>query len=105
MPRTEKRQFREHLRQVRELFMREWDLLGAQDEPPAADEYDAYADKAYVMLMYEKASADDIERYLMKIADEYMGVGLAPWAQERCRATSRALYAMKAVFTKESQSS
>ena len=40
----------------------------------AADEYDTYVDKAYVMLMYERATAHDIASYLYSIATEHMGI-------------------------------
>jgi hypothetical protein len=49
---------RENRRLVRELFMRDWDPIGVRDAPEAQDEYDAYIGKAYVMLVYETATAD-----------------------------------------------
>ena len=53
--------------------MREWDPIGLGDICPA-DEYQAYADKAYVMLMAEKVSAEELAAYLMHIATGRMGL-------------------------------
>ena len=59
---------------VRELFWREWDPIGVNAHAPA-DEYDRYADKAYVMLMDEGRSAAEIAEYLYYISNEHMGMG------------------------------
>ena len=57
-----KYQSRENRARVREILMRDWDPIGVAGFGEAADEYDTYADKAYVMLMDEHASADAIAR-------------------------------------------
>jgi hypothetical protein len=66
-------QSRENRARVRELLLRDWDPIGINDVCPA-DEYDTYADKAYVMLMDERASAEEITAYLLHAATERMGL-------------------------------
>jgi hypothetical protein len=46
--------------------MQEWDPIGVAGIPEAADEYDAYGAKAYVMLMDEQASEQAIAAYLFE---------------------------------------
>ncbi|HXJ02196.1 MAG TPA: hypothetical protein VNH44_13320 [Micropepsaceae bacterium] len=54
--------------------MREWDPIGVQDIPEAADEYDGYVGRVHVMLMSEQASAETIAAYLFDIATNHMGL-------------------------------
>ncbi len=68
-----KYQSRENRARVRELLMREWDPIGVAGIDGAADEYDRYADKAYVMLMDDRATAREIADYLTEIATKHMG--------------------------------
>jgi hypothetical protein len=77
-----KYQSRENRARVRELFHREWDPIGVY--PEASDEYDTYADKAYVMLMDQGATASAIAEYLFGIATDYMGLSGTPQLRERC---------------------
>ena len=55
-----KYQSRENRALVREILLRDWDPIGVSGIPEAADEYDTYANRAYVMLMDEGATASDI---------------------------------------------
>jgi len=55
-----KYQSRENRARVRQILLRDWDPIGIQDIAEASDEYDRYADKAYVMLMDERATAESI---------------------------------------------
>ncbi|PBB83236.1 hypothetical protein CK218_03540 [Mesorhizobium sp. WSM3879] len=55
-------------------MLRDWDPVGVSGVPQASDEYDAYADMAYVMLMDERATASDIAAYLFAVATEHMGL-------------------------------
>jgi hypothetical protein len=55
-----KYQSQENRDRVREILMRDWDPIGGAGMPEAADEYDVYADRAYVMLMGERATAEAI---------------------------------------------
>lgn len=59
---------------VREILMREWDPIGVCGIPEAADEYDKYVAKVYVMLMDERATREAIAAYLYDIATNYMGL-------------------------------
>jgi hypothetical protein len=63
---------RANRRQVRALFRHAWNPIGIDDLPD--DEYDSYADRAYVMLMDEQGTAQDIAAYLTDIAERYMGL-------------------------------
>ncbi|HJR20525.1 MAG TPA: hypothetical protein VJ822_02825 [Dongiaceae bacterium] len=65
-----KYQSRENRARVREILMRHWDPIGISDVEEAADEYDAYVGRAYVMLMDERANAEAIAAYLFEIATD-----------------------------------
>jgi hypothetical protein len=70
-----KYQSRENRARVRELFFTDWDPIGVNGVPDwPHDECAAYADRAYVMLMDERASAEQIAAYLMGIATRQMGL-------------------------------
>ncbi len=69
-----KYQSRENRARVRRILLHDWDPIGIHDVPEASDEYDRYADKAYVMLMDEKATADVIAACLYYVAAEHMGL-------------------------------
>jgi len=58
---------------VREILLREWDPIGINEICPA-DEYDTYADKVYVMLLRDDATANAIAAYLLTVATERMGL-------------------------------
>jgi hypothetical protein len=68
-----KYQSRENRARVSEMLLRAWDPIGVNDICPA-DEYDAYADKVYVMLMDDGTTAEEIVAYLSKVATEHMGL-------------------------------
>ena len=89
---------RENRACLRELFMREWDPIGVADVPQAADEYDAYIAKAYVMLMDEAADQQAITEYLFGIASNYMGLGNSPGLRESCERTAELMIALKPRF-------
>ncbi len=69
-----KYQSRENRARVREILLRDWDPIGVSGIPEATDEYDAYADAVYFMLMDERATASDIAAYLLAVATEHMGL-------------------------------
>lgn len=69
----DKHRSRDNRARVRAILRDHWDPIGLGGNPP--DEYHAYADKAYVMLMYDNASVDQIARYLDWVAADYMGLG------------------------------
>ena len=75
--------------------MEHWDPIGVARVPEASDEYDAYADKAYVMLMDEKASSDDIANYLHDIAANYMGLGDQPRLRSSSERTAQILVGLR----------
>ena len=73
MPGRNKYQSRENRKRVREVLMRHWDPIGVSDHPQAQDEYDSYGAKAYVMLMDEHATAQQITDCLFDIATRHVG--------------------------------
>ena len=78
--------------------MQEWEPIGVRHIPEAFDEYDTYAAKAYVMLMDERASAEDMARYLISIESEYMGLGMTVVRRACCRRVSESLVALRPQF-------
>ncbi|MEQ1755981.1 MAG: hypothetical protein ABL973_17795 [Micropepsaceae bacterium] len=71
-----KYQLRENRKRMRQVLMEHWDPIGVNgiEVADASDEYDTYADRAYVMLMDERASATEIAEYLFDIAANHMGL-------------------------------
>ena len=81
--------------------MREWDPIGVRGIPEAADEYDSYVGKAYVMLLDEHANAATIEAYLLEIATKHMGMDASDNLIARCARTASQLIELRPVFEKE----
>jgi hypothetical protein len=75
---------------VRRLLMDEWDPIGVQQWPEAADEYDSYVGVVGRML-HEGATAAEIEKYLTGIREEYMGLGPSSDGQRRDKDVARRL--------------
>jgi hypothetical protein len=80
---------------VRKILLHEWDPIGVKHAPEASDEYDAYADKAYVMLMDDRASAEAIAAYLYHIAAEGMGLGHQPRLADSSTVVAKFLVALR----------
>ena len=93
-----KHQSRESRDRVRELLMRDWDPIGVAGIPEAADEYDAYADKAYVMLMDQRATAQAISAYLFEIATKHMGLSNIADLANRSDRVARTLVTIRPEF-------
>ena len=93
-----KYQSRENRARVRGILLHDWDPIGIQDVPEARDEYDRYADKAYVMLMDETETADMIAAYLYEIATEHMGLGASQQGAEICKSVAETLVALRPEF-------
>src|SRR4051812_9488070 len=93
-----KYQSRENRARVRALLMREWDPIGVAGVAEAADEYDAYVNAAYVMLMDHDADAEAIAAYLMDIATRHMGLSSADLL-DCCKRTAMLLVALKSEFS------
>jgi hypothetical protein len=90
-------QSRANRARVRDLFRREWDPIGiAADD--GDDEYDTYADKAYVMLMDERASDSAIAAYLFNIATEHMGLFDHERLAERSNHVAKLLVGLRSQF-------
>jgi hypothetical protein len=101
----DKDRLRRNSARVRELFWREWDPIGinAPDGGPK-DEYDRYADRAYVMLMHEGRSAKEIADYLHYIASEHMGLGASQSGRDLAGAIADKLVALRSDFESSGQS-
>jgi GTPase SAR1 family protein len=93
-----KYQSRENRARVRQILLRDWDPIGIQDIAEASDEYDRYADKAYVMLMDERATAEIIAAYLYGVAAEYIGLGRSTQLEETTRGVAETLVALRPEF-------
>jgi hypothetical protein len=93
-----KHQSRENRARVRKILLHNWDPIEIHHAPEASDEYDAYADKAYVMLMNDRATADAIAAYLYQIAAEHMGLGHHPRLAETSKAVAETLIALRPKF-------
>ena len=93
-----KYQSRENRARVRELFMREWDPIGVAGSAGGEGEYDPYVARAYVMLMDENATADEIADYLYWVTTAGMGMSESAERKERSEETARILVSMKPEF-------
>lgn len=80
--------------------MREWDPIGVAGVPEAADEYDTYAAKAYVMLMDERADKRRIAAYLLEnVENATKNMGLSgAHLSERSERAAEALIALRPEF-------
>jgi hypothetical protein len=93
-----KYQSRENRTRVREILMRDWDPIGIAGVPEAADEYDPYVGKVYVMLMDERAPADTIAAYLLDVATRNMGLSARTELAERCARAATTLVGLRPEF-------
>jgi hypothetical protein len=93
-----KYQSRENRARVREILMRHWDPIGVAGITEAADEYDDYANIAYVMLMDERAPAEAISAYLFEIATKHMGLSNLSELADRSDRTAKTLVAIRPEF-------
>ena len=87
---------------VRELFWREWDPISINEAGAPPDEYDTYADKAYVMLMHEGRTAKEIGDYLYYIASEHMGLGASQSGRDLADVIADKLVALRPDFESSS---
>jgi hypothetical protein len=94
-----KYQSRENRARVREILLRDWDPIGIYGIPEATDEYDEYADKAYVMLMDEGATAREIAGYLFTVATEHMGLTDRGRLAERSDQVAKLLVSIRPEFS------
>ncbi len=93
-----KYQSRKNRARVRQILLHDWDPIGIEDVPGASDEYDEYADKAYVMLMDERATADMIAADLYEIAAEHIGLGRHQQLAEVSKSVAETLVALRPDF-------
>lgn len=85
---------RESRAAIREVLMCEWDTIGVRGIRAAADEYDLYLAKLYVMLMQEHATAKDVAAYLVAATDR-MGLALDPELTKRGERAAATLAALR----------
>ena len=93
-----KYQSRENRARVREILLRDWDPIGIYGILETADEYDAYANTAYVMLMDEGATASEIAGYLFTVATEHMGLTNRGRLAERSDQVAKLLVSLRPEF-------
>lgn len=100
---ADKYRSRRNRSRVRDLFWSEWDPIGINDNEQARDEYDRYADRAYVMLMDEQKSTEEIASYLYWVASEHMGLGGSRQSMRGdCESIAEKLMTIKPQFEAES---
>ena len=92
-----KYQSRENRIRVRAILLNDWDPIGVKGCEGAEDEYDNYADRAYVMLMDERADAAAIASYLLNVATERMGLR-APDLPANSRRVAEMLVSLRPEF-------
>jgi len=93
-----KYQSREDRRCVRQLLWLEWDPIGVNQASEATDEYDRYADAAYVMLMDQRANAEAIAEYFYWVAAVHMGLGESEERAEAASMIAEKLVALRPEF-------
>ncbi|MER8956536.1 hypothetical protein NKH98_28255 [Mesorhizobium sp. M0833] len=81
------------------MLLRDWDPIGIYGILEPADEYDAYANKAYVMLMDEGATASEIAGYLFTVANEHMGLTDRGRLAERSDQLAKLLVSLRPEFS------
>jgi hypothetical protein len=91
--RVDRYRSRRNRSRLRQLFMAEWDPIGVRDE------YDGYVARAYVMLMDDHATADQIADYLYWVEREHM---LLPGRIDCCRRVARMMVDLRPAFEAES---
>jgi hypothetical protein len=66
---------------VRRILMAEWDPIGVDGIPEAADEYDSYVGVVGQMLR-DGTTDEELARYLADIRENYMGLGPSSTGRE-----------------------
>ena len=80
------------LAEIERILLRDWDPIGVQDFPTAADEYDSYALQIYLMLQTPtRPSVHEIAAYLNQVQTEHMGLGQTSDHNQRVAAMIAAL--------------
>ena len=92
---------RENRERVRAILREDWDPIGLKGSP--LDEYHTYADKAYVMMMYDGATTGDIARYLEWGEVDYMGLGGGTSTRMTCVKVAKMILALKCEFQTPTQ--
>ena len=67
-------------RQIDSVLLRDWDPIGVNDIPEAADEYRSYVRGAYDVAVSTR-SASALAKHLLHIEHERMGLSSRPIAQ------------------------
>jgi hypothetical protein len=72
------------LAEIGRILLREWDPIGVDGIPEAADEYDRYAIELYATLQSPtRPSIHEIEAYLGRVQTERMALELTPERNHR----------------------
>ena len=79
-------------RELRRILMDEWDPIGVQGVPEAADEYDSYVGQIGSRLR-DNATAEEIASYLTWVEEDRMGLGPSAAARSRNQALAVRLHA------------
>lgn len=95
----DKHRSRRNRSRVRDILMSEWDPIGVFGSAGAEDEYDTYVGTVYVMVMDQRASADDVAAFLLDIETRHMG--LTPGDRTRAQRVAEMLISMRPQFEAE----
>jgi hypothetical protein len=80
------------LAEIERILLREWDPIGVDGIPEAADEYDSYAFELFAMFQTPtRPSIHEIEAYLGQVQTEWMGLKLTPERNHRAASLIAAL--------------
>ena len=75
-----------------------WDPIGVVSDFNIDDEYDSYVGEIYGMLMEDRASKDEIEKYLHETATGHIGLTPYEGLSEKCATTAAILVDLRSQF-------
>jgi len=76
---------------IRQVFFRDWDPIGVNDNPKLSDEYDSYIAPVYRILTGSR-SEDDLIECLYRTENDQIGTGCE--SPEQLRPVARKLLAL-----------
>ena len=96
----DKHRSRENRARLRRILRQDWDPIGVPGLPD--DEYNRYADAAYVMLIYDQADARSIADYLYETATVYIGMTPYVGLREKCDRVGTSIFSLRREFEENS---
>jgi hypothetical protein len=91
---------------IREILMRDWDPIRIRNIPGSPeDEYDAYINDVYILIVERHASQEELSTYLQDVQSQRMRLRVTDAARDRCRHAAQSLIAMRAQFERRTNES